>query len=236
MVKHINRAALLLCISFLSIFSATSHAQELEGGGLENKKVHYGIHWGFVGNLVDIYYSDINGVARPLEQGNHSFYAPGTRINVMYDIRLGRCFSLRAMPGLLVYGLIWEPGDIAVPVSPSVEYKVKSVGCELPVDVKFHPFRWDNQQLYLSSGLSYGFDFSSLNKEIDEGSIQRLNAHDLRYTCGVGYNFATKYLRLGVELKATFGLSSPNNVDGKLPNTFYHHSGPTFGFGFTIVA
>ena len=73
---------------------------------MDNKKVHYGIHWGFVGNLVDIYYSDINGVARPLEQGNHSFYAPGTRINVMYDIRLGRCFSLRTMPGLLVYGLI----------------------------------------------------------------------------------------------------------------------------------
>lgn len=236
MVKYINRAALLLCISFLSFFSATSYAQEQDGGGLDNKKVHYGIHWGFVDNRVDIYYSDINGVARPLEQGKHSFYAPGTRINVMYDIRLGRCFSLRAMPGLLVYGCIWKPDDNAVLGSPSVEYKVKSVSCDLSVDVKFHPFRWGDRQLYLSSGLSYVFDFSSLNKEIDEGTIQRLNAHDLRYTCGVGYGFSTKHLRLGVELKATFGLPSPDKVDGKRPNTFYHHSGPTFGFGFTIEA
>lgn len=236
MVKQINRAALLLCVSFLSIFSATSHAQELDGGGSDNKKVHYGIHWGFVDNQVDIYYSDNNGEARPLEQGNHSFYAPGTRINVVYDIRLGRFFSLRAMPGLLVYGLVWEPGDIAVPVSPSVEYKVKSVCCELPVDVKFHPFSRDDRQLYLSSGLSYGFDLASLNKESDEGTIQRLNAHDLRYTCGVGFDFDTKYLRLGVELKATFGLPSPDKVGGKLPDTFFHHSGPTFGFGFTIEA
>lgn len=46
----------------------------------------------------------------------------------------------------------------------------------------------------------------------------------------------TKYLRLGVELKATFGLPSPDKVGGKLPDTFHHHSGPTFGFGFTIEA
>ena len=236
MVKHINTAALLPIISLMSLITVPAHAQEQGGGTIDGRKVLYGIHWGFTENRIDLYYSDIEGFAHPLDQGNHSFYAPGTRINVMYDVRLGRCFSLRVMPGLLLYGRTWEPGDISIPTSPSVEYKVKSVCGELPVDVKFHPFRWGDRQLYLTSGLSYGFDFTSLNKDSDEGTIQQLNTHDLRYTCGVGYDFDTRYLRLGVELKATFGLPSSDIIGGTRPETFYYHSGPTFSLGFNIEA
>ena len=236
MVKHINQTALLLCVSLFSFLATPTHAQEHDGLSLDNRKVLYGLHWGLTENQLSIYYSDFESVSHPLEQGNHSFYAPGTRLNVMYDIRLGNCFRLRVMPGVSLYGRIWEPGDITVPTSPSVEYKVSGVFGELPVDVKFQPFRWGAQQLYLTSGLSYSFDFSSLNKDIDEGAIRRLNAHDLRYTCGLGFAFDTRCLRLGVELKAAFGLPSPDIISGTRPNAFYHHSGPSFGLGFIIEA
>lgn len=232
MVKHIKRAALLLCISLPSILSLPAQGQE--GGGFGNRKVLYGIHWGFTDNRADIYYSDVEGFAHPLNQGNDSFYAPGTRLNVVYDVRLGNYFRLRVMPGVSLTGRIWEPGDISIPTSSSVEYKIKNVCGKLPVDVKVYPFRWD--QLYLSSGLSYSFDFTSLDKDIDEGTIQRLNAHDFRYTCGMGYEFDTRNFRLGVELKATFGLPSSDIILGTRPETFYYHSGPTFGFGFIIEA
>ena len=236
MVKHIKQAALLLCISLLSSNFVPLNAQEQDNGGFENRKVLYGIHWGFTENNVDIYYSDIEGFAHHLRQGNDSFYSPGTRLNVMYDIRLGNHFRLRVMPGVSLVGRIWKPGDISIPTSPSVEYKVKSVCGELPVDVKFNPFCRGDQRLYLTSGLSYNFDFTSLSKDIDEGTIQRLNAHDFRYTCGVGFDFDTRYLRLGVELKATFGLPSSDIIGGTRPDSFYYHSGPTFGLGFIIEA
>ena len=232
MVKHIKPAALLLCISLFSLHLVPAHAQD----GFDNKKALYGLHLGFTENWVDIYYSDIEGYSHPLDQGNHSFCAPGTRINVMYDMRLGRFFSLRVMPGVSLIGRAWEPGDISIPTSPSVEYKVKSVCGELPVDVKFHPFRWGDRQLYLTSGLNYSFDFTSLNKDLNEGTIQRLNAHDLRYICGVGYEFDTRYVRLGIEMKATFGLPSSDIIIGTRPETFYYHNGPTFSFGFNIEA
>ena len=230
MVKHIKRVALLLCISLLSLHFVPAHAQE----GFSNKKVLYGLHWGFTENWVDLYYSDIEGFAHPLDQGNHSFFAPGTRINVMYDVRLGNYFRLRVMPGVSLTGRNWEPSGLSIPTSSTTDYKVISVCGELPVDVKFYPFRWD--QLYLTSGLSYSFDFTSLNKDLDEGTIQRLNAHDLRYICGVGYEFDTRYVRLGIELKATFGLPSSDIIIGTRPETFYYYSGPTFGFGFIVEA
>lgn len=235
MVKHIKRAALLLCIFHFSFLSIPVHAQEQDGVNPDNRKVLYGIHWGFTENQLDIYHSDAEGFARPLEQGNHSFFAPGTRINVMYDVRLGNHFRLRVMPGVSLVGRNWEAGDISITTSPSVEYKVKSVCGELPVDVKFYPFRRGNQELYLTSGLSYSFDFNSLRRDNDEGTIQRLNSHDLRYICGMGYEFDTRYVRLGIELKATFGLPSPNIISDTHTDTFYFHSGPTFGFGFNII-
>lgn len=225
----------MLCIlQLVLLINLPVHAQEQEHRGFNNRKVLYGLHEGFTLNWVDLYYSDVEGYSHPLDQGNHSFFAPGTRINVMYDMRLGRFFSLRVMPGVSLIGRAWEPGDISIPTSPSVEYKVKSVCGELPVDVKFHPFRWGDRQLYLTSGLNYSFDFTSLNKDLDEGTIQRLNAHDLRYICGVGYEFDTRYVRLGIEMKATFGLPSSDIIIGTRPETFYYHSGPTFSFGFNI--
>ncbi|MCR5193016.1 MAG: PorT family protein [Bacteroidales bacterium] len=234
MVKHIKLAALLLFISLSMFLSIPVHAQGQEGGGFNNRKVLYGLHWGFTENSVDLYYSDIEGFAHPLDPDNHSFFALGTRLNVMYDVRLGNYFRLRVMPGVSLTGRTWEPVNVSVPTSSSVEYKVKSVCGELPVDVKFYPFRCD--QLYLTSGLSYSFDFTSLDKDIDEGTIQRLNAHDIRYTCGVGFDFDTHNFRLGVELKATFGLPSSDIILGTRPDAFYYHNGPTFGFGFIIEA
>ena len=230
MVKHIKRAALLLCISLLSLHFVPAHAQE----GFNNKKVLYGLHWGFTDNRVDLYYSDVEGIAHPLDQGNHSFFAPGTRLNVMCDVRLGNYFRLRVMPGVLLTGRNWEPTGLSIPTSSTTDYKVISVCGELPVDIKFYLFRWE--QLYLTSGLSYSFDFTSLNKDINEGTIQRLNAHDFRYICGLGYEFDTRYVRLGIELKATFGLPSSDIIIGTRPETFYYHSGPTVGFGFIIEA
>jgi len=236
MVKHINQAALLLCISLLSILSLPAHAQEQEHGGFESKKVLYGLHWGFTENWVDLYYSDIECHAHALEQGNHSFYASGLRVSVIGDFRMGNHFRLRAMPGVSVFGRSWEPTGLSIPTSSTIDYNVINVCGELPVDVKWIPFRWGDRQLYLASGLSYSFDFTSLSKYLDEGAIRRLNAHDLRYTCGVGYEFDTRLLRLGVELKATFGLPSPSVISGTRPDTFYYHTGPSFSFGFNIEA
>ncbi len=231
MVKHIKPAALLLCISLLSLHFVPVHAQE----GFNNKKVLFGLHWGLTGNRVDLYHAQ-GGEAHALEEGNHSFFAPGTRVSAIGDFRMGDRFRLRAMPGVTLFSRTWEPSGLSFPVSSSTDYKVMSVCGELPVEVKWIPFRWGDRQIYLASGLSYSFDFTSLRKDNDEGIIQRLNAHDLRYICGLGYEFDTRYFRLGIELKVDCFSLLPTNTGGSRSNTFYFDNGPSFSLSFNIEA
>ncbi|KWW28243.1 MAG: PorT protein [bacterium P3] len=235
--KHFSgsRSIFMLCIFPLSFLAVPARAQEQNRRGLEEHTVLYGFHLSFTENRVNLYYTQ-NGEAHTLEQGNHSFYVPGFRFAVMGEIRLGRCFSLRAMPGMAYFGRSWEPGNIPVSTLPSADYKVESVFGELPIDVKFHPFRMGDMQPYIFSGPSYSFDLISLRKDSDNGSIQRLNAHDLRYTCGLGLDWYTRHIKVGMELKASFGLLSPDTKGTNHDKPFYFQGGPTFCIGFNIEA
>lgn len=220
------KGILVLCILQLSLFAEPVRSQEQAG----ERKMYYGLHLGFSGNRIDLYGAQGSEVQA---MDNQSFYAPGLRIAVIGDLQMGRYFSLRAMPGVMLFGRSWEPEGIAV---PSIDYKVESVLGELPVDVKFHPFRKGNRQPYLCAGLHYGFDFASLRKDVADGNIQRLNAHDLRYTCGLGLDCDTRFLRVGVELKAGFGLLAPHTGGTDRDKPLYFHGGPTFGIGINIEA
>ncbi|MBO4307980.1 MAG: hypothetical protein J5848_06700 [Bacteroidales bacterium] len=200
-------------IFFLSLLTGTARAQNQDSGAVDNHMLHYGIHLGFTENKVDLY-SNQGGTLHTSE--DKSFYACGFRIAVIGEARLGRCFSLRVMPGLSLFSSL----------------KMESVRSELPVDVKFHPFRWGKKELYLTSGLGYSFDFAS-RREDSHSYIKPLNAHDLRYNCGLGVDWYTRYVRVGLELKAGFGLLSPGTGGS---NSSYFHIGPTFCLGLNIEA
>ena len=194
---------------FCIVLSLPALAQD----GPDSHKFLYGIHLGFTENKVDIYSSQ-GGTLHT--DGDHSFYNPGFRIAVIGDAQLGRCFSLRAMPGLSLFRSL----------------KLESVCGELPVDVKFHPIRTGNLRPYLTTGLGYGFDFASLRDD-SHNLIKPLSPHDLRYTCGLGVDWHTRFVRVGFELKAGIGLLPPGN--GGSNNSYFHH-GPSFSFGINIEA
>ena len=60
--------------------------------------------------------------------------------------------------------------------------------------------------------------------------------HDLRYTCGLGVDWYTRLVRVGVELKAGFDLLPPNTDGSGLSRHAYFHAGPTFSIGINIEA
>ena len=217
----------MLCVFQLSFLSMPAHSQERDSSALGNHKILYGFNVGFTENHVDLYYTQ-GGSAHALEDGNHSLYAPGFRMAVIGEAPLGRYFSLRATPGVSLFSK-----DISV---ASDSYKVESVCGEVPVDVKFHSFRIGKVEPYVAVGLNYSFDFSSQHKDSDAGDIQPLNAHDLRYTCGLGLDWYTRYLKVGFEFKATHGLFSPGTGGSDLANPFYFHNGSTLSLGLNIEA
>ena len=209
-------------LSLLSLFAGAAHAQIQNNGTWDNHKLHYGIHLGLTDNQFELY-PDHGGLIASQDglssMDDRSYHARGFRLAVIGEARLGRCFSLRVMPGVSLFRAL----------------KLESVRGELPVDVKFHPYRWGKVESYITSGLGYGYDFASLRDD-SHNKIKPLNAHDLRYTCGLGLDWYTRLVRVGFELKAGFGLLPPNTSDIN-PNCLSNfHCGPSFTLGINIEA
>lgn len=234
MVKHIKKA-MLICILQSFVFIVPTQAQESTRAGVDSHRFFFGVHAGFTESKVNLFYTQ-SGEAHELKEGNHSFYLPGFRIAVIGGVRLGDYFSLRVIPGVSIFGDYWEPDGISIPAAPGAKYKVESVCGELPVDVKFHPFRTGILRPFLTSGLCYGFDYVTRSNDIDKMRVQRLNGSDFRYTCGVGVDCDIRFLRIGVEFKASFGLLSPSTGGNGNVNDFYFNGGPSFSLGINIEA
>ena len=219
----------IVMLSLLSLLAGAAHAQNQNNGTWDNHKLHYGIHLGLTDNQFKLYsaYGGIwdsqNGSFvrqdDPPSEDDLSYRTRGFRIAVIGEARLGRCFSLRVMPGVSLFRAL----------------KLESVRGELPVDVKFHPYRWGKVEPYLTSGLGYGYDFATLRDD-SHNNIKPLNAHDLRYTCGLGLDWYTRLVRVGFELKAGFGLLPPNTSDINPNNLSNFHCGPNFCLGINIEA
>ena len=224
MKKVLFRGIATLCILQLSFLAGTAHSQERDSVTMGNHKFLYGIHLGYTENMFDFYSTNGGLIAsqggRAHTDGSHS-HAAGFRLAVIGEARLGRCFSLRVMPGISYFSACTS--------------RLKSVRAELPLDVKFHPVRMGKLEPYLASGLSYGYDFATLRDDATT-IINPLNAHDLRYTCGLGVDWYTRLVRVGVELKAGFDLLPPNTDGSGLSRHAYFHAGPTFSIGINIEA
>ena len=207
-MKVMFRGIAMLCVLQLLFFTGTAHSQERDSATVGNHKILYGLHAGFSPNTVDLY-STQGGVAHALEEGNHTICTSGFRFAVIGEIPLNRHLSLRAMPGVSLFKSNWEPGNVSVPTSPSTDYKVESV-CS--------------------------FDFASLRNDSDDGSIQSLNAHGLRFSFGWGVDWYTRYLKIGFEFKAGYELLPPHTSGGDHTNPFYFHDSKGFYIGLNIEA
>lgn len=212
-MKVLFQGIRMLFVLQLLFLTGTAYSQDRDSTTVGNHKFLYGIHLGYTENKVDIY-STQDGTLHTSD--DYSFYAGGFRIAVIGEAQLGRCFDIRVMPGISFFSGL----------------KLESLRGELPVDVKFHPVRIGKLRPYLTSGIGYDFDFASLR---DDGhyNIKPLNTHDLRYTCGLGVDWYTRIVRVGFELKASFGLLPLGTGGG---NVSYFHSSPTFCLGLNIEA
>lgn len=225
----------MLCVLQLSLLSMPAHSQEQDSSALDNHKVSYGLQLGYTINTVDLY-STHNGTAQALTEGNHTICAPGFRIATIGEFQLGRHFSLRVMPGVSLFSTNWEPTGVMLPASlQSYNYRIESVCGELPVDVKFRAKRLGKVEPYLTAGLSHRFDFATLRKDSDAGDIQSLNAHDLLFSFGYGLDWYTRYLKVGFEFKASYGLL-PTRTGGDLANPIYFHNGNGISLGLNFEA
>jgi len=232
-------AALVLTLH-LSPSTASAQVQPGNLGHFDNRLLHYGIQVGYTQSKFDLAFSESDSLRQTL-QGVTSYYAPGFHIAVIGDLRMGRWFNLRMLPGVTLVtrdiSYSWESGYLVAHRNAERSRNVESVYGDIPIEVKFRSARWNNFRPYLTAGASYGFDFASLRKNRNQTNqaIIRLEPHDLRYSLGMGFDVFLRYVKFAIEFKMNFGLLDLKVEDQDVYiRSFDNLSTRTFMLSFTF--
>lgn len=202
---------LIALIGLMSPLSVFGQGQTGNLGAFDRRLLHYGIQVGYTQSKFDLRFNDDAQMRQSL-QGVTSYYAPGFHIAIIGDMRLGKWFNLRLLPGVTLVtreiSYAWEPTYLSTHHLAERSRNVESVYGDIPLELKFRAVRYGNFRPYLTGGASYGFDFASLRKNRNQTnqSIIRLQASDLRYSMGVGFDVFLRYVKFAIEMKMTFGL------------------------------
>lgn len=211
MMMSKTAARKLVCLVGWLLATSVAAGQVTNLAAFDKHKIHLGIQIGYAQSKFDLHYTEDEEV-REFLQGTTSYYSPGFRIAFIVDLRLNNYLSVRTLPGITFFNrnlyYSWESGYSATQRGLDPYRQVESVYGEIPFDIKFRALRWRNFRTYLTSGMSYGFDFASFrnNKNNDEQSIVKLNTSDFRFTAGAGFDFFLRYVKFAIELKFSFGL------------------------------
>ena len=143
---------------------------------------------------------------------------PGFTIGITSNLRLGRHFTLRLIPSMsfgerhMHYSIGIEDleGDIT---TKSFTKSIYSTFIELPLNLKYRILRYNNIGPYLMGGINPRIDLASQKaaKGYDLNGFEYIdNFVTKRFDCaaefGVGLDFYTKWIKLGVEVKMSEGL------------------------------
>jgi hypothetical protein len=175
------------------------------------------IHFGFLLGLNSLdfniypskYLNDLDTVYRV-----NAVRQMGFNIGIVSNLRLGRYFDLRFLPGIsfgqrnLEY-LIYKEKAFSIRTM-----QIESTFLEAPLLIKYKAKRLNNYRPYLVGGFTYRLDLSA-QKEIKEEEKPkiRLGRHDYYYELGFGVDYYLPYFKFSTELRYAVGLNNIINPD-----------------------
>lgn len=134
----------------------------------------------------------------------------GFSLGIVTNIRLGKYFDLRFIPGLsfgdryINYTVRYSSGTELVTAKD-----VESVYLDIPILFKYKSSRMlNNVRAYVLAGGQYTFDMISAKKKKapENGEVVlKLNPHDVQAQVGVGFDFYCTYFKFTTEFKMSFG-------------------------------
>ena len=80
---------------------------------------------------------------------------------------------------------------------------------EAPLEFKIQSKRWRNFRPYLIAGGKFAYDLASIKrkKASPDEILMKVNNSEWFYTLGVGFDFYLNYIKLGIEIKTSYGLN-----------------------------
>jgi len=172
----------------------------------DDKLLHFGFSLGL--NVMDF---NITPSQSNLETDGYypevSLLNPGINIQVVTNLRPGKYFDLRFLPGVSFGQRNVRYYDYDTQEILNERQRVESSFLEFPFLVKYKGARLNNTRPYLISGLNYRYDLAGKKEYDDEKPVYiRLKRSDLYYEVGAGLDFYLPYFKFSVEIKMSNGM------------------------------
>ena len=221
------KKAFLCIVSLLLLFSSSIAAQKKDRieylPNFDKKQLHFGYYLGLNKKTFKVSYnsflSDLN-----LDDDNYLSVEEsyGFNIGLIVDYKLHENINLRFEPGLssntktLTYNFLNE------------EREVPGTYLRMPLLLKFSTNRLDNMRAFIIGGVSYDFNFSSNEKNVNDNSQGefRMKKSNFMYEIGVGVDIYLFYFKFSPSIRGIFAIN--NEI---VPDTNYGepYTGPYTG-------
>jgi hypothetical protein len=197
----------IILIGILLLFHLNSSAQKQKpknDSWYDDKLLHFGFSLGY--NLMDF---NITPSQTYLETDSLypevSLLNPGINIQIITNLRAGRYFDIRFLPGVS-----FGQRNIRFyknKVTYDEKQRLESSFLEFPFLLKYKGDRLNNVRPYIIGGLNYRYDLAGKKEFDDEKPVYlRLKRSDIYYEFGAGLDFYLTYFKLSIELKMSNGL------------------------------
>jgi hypothetical protein len=235
----------LFLFAILFLFCSNGFAQIFRFGvpNLEDydmERFHYGFSLGI--DMVDVNlktqtsYVDLIDNSKNELLEIYSKPVPAFNVGIVGNMRLGRYFDLRFIPGFsiahdidLYYRFKDEVFDAK---NKSTQLLLVKIGCHyinLPVMIKFKSSRMHNVRLYALAGGQLGLNMLSrknsimriadLKDAVKTDITPIIKPYDVQVKGGFGFDFYTTYFKFSTEFKVSFGVINLLESETRLGET-----------------
>jgi hypothetical protein len=211
-MRSLFRQKVVLTIVVLFAFSLALWAQQQPGRGNYNfmnkqgKPYYFGLTLAFHSSDYNVFRSkNFNQQEQILSV--ESVTGPGYNVNVVSNLKIGRYFDFRLLPGFSFTERNLRYRDLSVPSEIST-ITIESVFAEVPFHVRFKSEPYNDMRLYVVGGIKYSFDIASKARRSEQDRILRISPTDFSLEAGFGMQFFFPYFILSPELKFTQGINN----------------------------
>lgn len=193
--------------AFLILVDLNSYGQKQKpknDSWYDDKPLHFGFSLG--ANLMDFNITPSQEYfASDSLYPEVSLLNPGINIQIVTNLKLGRYFDLRFLPGVSFgqRNIRYFKNRVIY----NEQQRLESSFLEFPLLLKYKGDRLNNVRPYIIGGFNYRYDLAGKKEYDEEKSVYlRLERPDLYYEFGAGLDFYLPYFKLSVELKVSNGL------------------------------
>jgi hypothetical protein len=136
-----------------------------------------------------------------------SVTGPGYNVNVVSNLKIGRYFDFRLLPGFSFTERNISYKDLSL-ASQVNNIKIESVFTEVPFHVRFKSEPYNDMRIYVLGGIKYSFDIASKARRTEQDRILKISPTDFSVEAGFGFQFFFPYFILSPELKFTQGINN----------------------------